>query len=111
MSGDLYGLYRDENLFVSELLIALTLWAVVGSALHYTTNLCSMKNSPLAIGIAHSFKVYIDNPPLLKKTIIGYLQYDTFHNVVQGRLDHRIYANWISHIISWINFVYISEIL
>lgn len=25
--------------------------------LHYTTNLCAMKNSPLVIGIAHSLKV------------------------------------------------------
>jgi hypothetical protein len=43
-------------MFVSEFLICITLWGVIGSALHYTTNLCSMKNSPLTIGIAHSFK-------------------------------------------------------
>ena len=56
--GDTLNSFKDEKLYASEFIICLTLWCLITSLLNYTTNLCSMKNSPLSVGITHSFKVF-----------------------------------------------------
>jgi len=55
-TGEIKEFIAYEPLYSYEFLYCFTLLAILGFCLYYTTNLCTIKNSPFSIALTHNIK-------------------------------------------------------